>query len=234
MDPIAACYVILQEIRRRTESTALSQLYPDEGPLRRELYAKHLLMFAAGKEHQERAALGGNRVGKSLGIGGYETALHLTGLYPDWWPGHVYTKPILCWAAGTNATKVRDTNQKFLIGGLVQKAGYTLAAGGLIPPARIKRLTRKTGVADAIDQAVIKHAKGYENVVTFKSYEEKRKGFESEAVDFIWLDEECDKGIYDECMMRLLTTKGRLLMTNTPLEGMTETIMSILEDTNFI
>lgn len=234
MDPVAALHLILQEIKRRTEQTALEQFYPDEGPLRRELYHKHLAMLAAGKIHNERTSLGGNRTGKTTSIGGYETALHLTGLYPDWWEGRVYTKPILVWAAGTKSIKVRDVNQRVILGKLDKRKGYTVANGGLIPAARIGRLTRKTGTADAVDQAVIRHVKGWENVLTLKSYEEDRTSFEAEAVDFIWLDEEPPKPIYDECMMRLITTKGALLATFTPVEGMTETVLSLLEDTNLI
>src|SRR4030095_5407433 len=75
----------LQASIRRAKRRKLFTLYPDEGPLRRELYAKHLQFFAAGIAHQERAAIAANRVGKSLGIGGYEVRLHLTGLYPEWW-----------------------------------------------------------------------------------------------------------------------------------------------------
>ena len=120
MDPVTACCLILRRIQQNTEAAALQKLYPDEGPLRRELYVKYLRMFKAGKVHNERGALGGNRVGKTLGIGGYETALHLTGLYPDWWPGHVYEHPILAWGAGTGNKKVRDVNQKMLLGTLHQ------------------------------------------------------------------------------------------------------------------
>lgn len=234
MDPVTAMCLIIQEIKRRTEQAKLQQLYPDDGPLRRELYIKHLKMFAAGKEHLERGALGGNRVGKTLGIGGYETALHLTGLYPRWWEGHRITRQCLVWAAGTKAIKVRDTNQRMLLGNLVKATGHTMAEGGLVPAAKIIRLTRKSGVADAVDQAVILHRDGYENVVTFKSYEEGRQSFESEAVDFIWLDEECSKAIYDECKMRLLTTRGRMLSTYTPIEGMTETTISLLQGSDIL
>lgn len=202
--------------------------------LRRELYAKYIEVFEAGLIHNERCTLGGNRVGKTLGIGGYETAVHLSGLYPPWWPGRVYTKPILAWAAGTKASKVRDVNQKFLLGTLHQRKGFTQAEGGLIPAARIGRLTRRTGVADAVDQVVIKHVAGYENVCTFKSYEEGRSSFEAEGVDWIWLDEEPSKAIYDECKMRILTTRGAILATFTPVEGLTETVMSILEGTDLL
>lgn len=234
MEPKAAIYLILQELRRRTEADKLSQMYPDEGPLRRELYVKYLRMFAAGKTHNERCALGGNRVGKTLGIGGYETALHLTGLYPDWWPGKVFDEPLLAWAAGTKAVKVRDVNQKMLLGTLHQMRGFTQATGGLIPAGRIGRLTRRTGVADAVDQVVIKHRLGYENVCTFKSYEEGRTSFEAEGVDWIWLDEEPNKPIYDECKMRILTTRGSILSTFTPVQGMTETVLSLLEGSDLL
>lgn len=234
MSPRVACYLILGELRRRTEADKLQQLYPDTGMLRRELYDKYTEVFRMGAVHNERAALGGNRVGKTLGIGGYETAVHLTGLYPDWWDGWRCNYPILVWAAGTKAAKVRDVNQKFLLGSLHQRKGFTQATGGLIPTARIGRLTRRTGVADAVDQVVIKHVAGYENVCTFKSYEEGRTSFEAEGVDFIWLDEECSKPIYDECKMRILTTRGRILATFTPVEGLTETVMAILENTDLL
>ncbi len=38
-----------------------------------------------GKPHRDRLALCANRVGKTEGMGGYETAIHLTGRYPHWW-----------------------------------------------------------------------------------------------------------------------------------------------------
>lgn len=234
MEPRTALFLLLQEYRRRTERDKLAQLYPDEGPLRRELYHKHIDMLNAGAIHAERVALGGNRIGKTLSIGGYETALHLTGLYPPWWEGKRYDKPILTWAAGTKTAKVRDVNQKFLLGALHQRKGFTQADGGLVPSARLGRLTRRTGVADAVDQAIVKHVSGYENVVTFKSYEEGRTSFEAEGVDFIWLDEEPPKPIYDECKMRILTTRGCILSTFTPVEGMTETVLSLLEGSDFL
>lgn len=221
--------LVLQEIESRTELNALQSLYPDEGPLRREKYGKYLEAFEAGKIHDERAILGGNRVGKTLGIGGYEAACHLTGEYPDWWRGHVIDHPGLFWAAGTKGVKVRDVNQKMLLGTLSKGKGMTRATGGLIPARHIGRLTRRSGITDAVDQVTIKHKRGWDNLLTFKSYEEGRSSYEAEAVDFIWLDEEPPKSIYDECKMRILTTAGRILATFTPVEGMTEVVISLLK-----
>src|SRR6266550_4536570 len=71
--------------RRKVETSPTSNkmlsFYPDEGPLRRELYPKHMAFFAAGREYQERAMVAGNRCGKTV-VGAYETAVHLTGMYP--------------------------------------------------------------------------------------------------------------------------------------------------------
>jgi phage terminase large subunit-like protein len=234
MNPRAAAYLILRELQQRTEKRALESLYPDTGPLRRELYVKHLRMFAAGKEHNERVALGGNRVGKTLSIGAYETALHLTGLYPPWWPGRVFDKPILAWAAGTKTAKVRDVNQAFLLGKLTVDRGLTMAAGGLIPRKRIVRITRRSAVADAVDQVVVAHQAGWENLLTLKSYEEGRSSFEAEGVDWIWLDEEPPRAVYEECLMRLLTTRGSILSTFTPVEGMTELVIALLEGSSVL
>ena len=234
MTDSAALDLMMREIERRTESDQLSKLYPDTGPLRRELYWKYTNMFAAGAVHNERVCLGGNRVGKTLGIGGYETALHLTGLYPHWWVGKRYGKPIVAWAAGTKTAKVRDVNQKILLGQLHQRAGFTQAEGGLIPAARLGRLTRRSGVADAVDQVTVRHVSGYENLLTFKSYEEGRASFEAEGVDWIWLDEEPPLAVYQECKVRILTTRGSILSTFTPVEGMTETVQMLLQDSDLM
>lgn len=206
-------------------------MYPDEGPLRRDLYPKHVKLFAAGAVDRERIAMGGNRVGKSYGIGAYETAVHMTGMYPPWWEGARLTEQGVFWTGGTKASKVRDVNQLFLTGKIQQDRSLS---GGFIPPARVKRFTRKTGIADAIDQVIVKHISGYENVLTFKSYEEGRTAYEAEAVNWIWLDEEPTRPIYDECKMRLLTTRGHILSTLTPVEGITETIIGMLDGTEFL
>lgn len=234
MQPSVALYLLLQELRSRTSTGALAKLYPDAGPLRRELYPKHTKMFSAGKDHNQRCCLGGNRVGKSWGIGAYETALHLTGLYPEWWEGKRFEKPIRVWTAGEKGTVTRNINQRFLLGTLAHARGFTVATGGLVPRGRIIRCVRRMGVQMAVDYAIIRHLNGWENRVDFKSYEEGRKAFQADAVDFIWLDEEPPKPIYDECLLRTLTVNGSILATFTPLEGITETVLAMLEGSGML
>src|SRR3954453_10339902 len=105
---------MLTEKTLRASRSSIKTLYPDDGPLRRELYPKHLKFFAAGRTAQERCMMAANRVGKTFGVGGYETALHLTGLYPDWWEGHRFAAPIAAWAAGDTSETTRDIVQSAL------------------------------------------------------------------------------------------------------------------------
>jgi hypothetical protein len=85
------------ELVRRASENRIDSYYPDDGPLRRELYPKHLEFFRAGIEHRERCFLAANRVGKTEGVGGYEMVCHLTGEYPEWWDGRTFDHPIEAW-----------------------------------------------------------------------------------------------------------------------------------------
>src|SRR5258707_770829 len=107
---------LLADIASRRRRNKLETLYPDEGPLRRELYPKHLTFFAGGGRAMERCFMAANRVGKTFGVGGYETALHLTGLYPHWWEGRRFTQPITALVAGATVETTRDIGQSALIG----------------------------------------------------------------------------------------------------------------------
>jgi len=56
----------------------------------------------------------------------------------------------------------------------------------------------------------------------------EEKSFEGTEQDLIWLDEECPLSIYTECVTRTMTTNGLIMLTFTPLEGLTETVMQFL------
>lgn len=57
---------LLEEEKYRKNTNRLYRYYPDDGPLRRELYTKHVEFFAAGATHRERLMLAANRVGKCI------------------------------------------------------------------------------------------------------------------------------------------------------------------------
>jgi phage terminase large subunit-like protein len=216
---------LLEEKERRKRRRKLFDVYPETGPLRRGLYPKHLQFFAAGREHQERAAVAANRVGKSFGLGGFETALHLTGLYPDWWPGRRFAEPIDCWAAGDTSETTRDIPQLILMGAPGEYGT------GLIPGDRIVgNPTHRSGVAQAVDTVRVAHASGGVSYLGFKSYDQGRKKFQGTAKHLIWLDEEPPEDVYSECMARLMTTNGMMICTFTPLEGLSNVVLRYMPD----
>lgn len=211
------------------EGNKLATYYPDDGPLRRELYPKHMEFFAAGARYRERCAMAANRVGKTEGMGGYESALHLTGRYPHWWAGRRFSEPVRWWAAGKTFESTRDIIQRKLFGPVAIRDGVkTVRGNGLIPRECIGRVTWKSGVQDLIDTAEIQHATGEWSLLGLKSYQQGRGGFEGTEQHGIWLDEEPPVDVYGECVIRTATTSGLVMLTYTPLEGATETVLSFM------
>lgn len=181
-------------------------------------YAKQQRFFELGATKRERLLIAANRVGKSE-AGAFETALHLTGEYPDWWTGRRFDKPTRGWTAGEGAALVRDVQQKKLCGaaGVLEDFGT-----GLIPKdAFADKPSLSRGVTDAYDTIQVRHKSGGISTLTFKSYDQGRVKFQSDTCDFIWLDEEPAMDIYSECLTRIATTQGILYTTYTPLKGKT-------------
>lgn len=224
---------LLKEADRELSRTKLFSYYPDTGPLRRELYPKHLEFFRAGATFRERCFMAANRIGKTEGAGGFETALHLTGKYPEWWEGSIYDAPVKFWAAGKTNETTRDIVQAKLFGAVAFDGGRKGVSGtGLVPGDGIGAITWKQGVQDLIDTIKVKHYTGGEfdgwSTLGIKSYQQGRGAFEGTEQDGIWLDEEPPLDIYGECLIRTATTDGLIYITFTPLDGMTPTALSFL------
>jgi phage terminase large subunit-like protein len=220
---LEAKFRIQQEILRRAKRRKLFTYYPDIGSLRREFYPRHLEFFRAGRSHRERLMLAANRVGKTEGVGGYETTLHLTGLYPSWWEGRRFEKPIRAWAAGDTSQTVRDIIQTKLLGPPGE------FGTGLIPGEYIVKTKPRSGsVPDTIESITVKHKSGGRSRLILKSYDQKRRSFQGTEQDLIWLDEEPPLDIYTECLMRTMTTNGLILLTFTPLLGLSEVVLEYL------
>jgi phage terminase large subunit-like protein len=217
-----------RELKRRESINRLWTFYPNEGPYRRELYHKHLEFFAAGSKFDERCFMGGNRTGKTI-CGSYETTLHLTGEYPDWWEGVRFDFPIEAWAAGKTTETTRDIVQAKLFGDLIHEEGRKRFTGtGMIPLSHIGDLTWKPGLPDLCDIAKVKHVSGGWSKLGMKTYQQGRGSFEGTEKQWIWFDEEPDIECYEEARMRNMTVNGHTVVTFTPLEGMSEVVMSFL------
>lgn len=214
----------LLRIEARFEArNKIATYFPDSGPLRRELYQKHLEFFTAGATHRERCFLAANKIGKTESAGGYETTCHLTGNYPQWWDGRRFAHPIQAWAAGDSGKTVKDIIQRVLLG---EKGAY---GTGLIPASTLINTVAKSGVADAVDTIYVRHASGGRSEITLKSYAEGRESFQGTNKHLIWLDEECAMQIYTECLLRTMTTNGLILATFTPLLGMSDLVRYFLD-----
>lgn len=213
---------LLEEKERRIRRRKLWSYYPDEGPLRRELYKKHLTFFEAGTRYRERAAMAANRVGKTEGIGAYEVTLHLTGLYPDWWVGRRFDKPVNVLCGGDTGTTTRDIIVAKLLGPASDRGT------GMVPGDCITKIRPSAGIPDGVDFAQIKHVSGKESIVQFRSYDQGREAWQGTERDVCWMDEEPPIAIYTEALLRTLTTEGIVLCTFTPLRGLTDVSLSFL------
>jgi phage terminase large subunit-like protein len=219
-NPMPSRAAIEAELLYRSQHK-LDSYYPENGPMRRELYVKHMQCFEAGDTFAERCFMAANRVGKSEGVGAYEMTLHLIGKYPPWWKGRRFTRPISAWAAGKDAKTVRDILQLALLGPGPQYGT------GMIPADAILDTTPKVGTPEAVERVYVKHVLGGRSELTFKSYDAGVESFYGTKKDVVWLDEEAAQKIYAECLMRTLATvpgepNGIILVTFTPLWGMTD------------
>lgn len=232
---------LLDDIEREEERAKYNRffdLFPDEtheaagrGTMwARRLYPKHLEHFRAGATHTERLFMAANRIGKTV-AGAYECCAHATGDYPHWWEGKRFARATSGWAAGDTNETTRDIIQKELFGEVTWDGNTkTLDGSGMIPRDRIGEVTWKRGVADLADIIKVKHNDGKWSRIALKSYDQGRRVFQGTAKHWIWLDEECPLDVYGECQMRLMTTRGILVTTFTPLLGMSETVMAFLPD----
>lgn len=237
---------LLLEEHARRQRYLIRQLFPETGPLSRYRYAKNMEFFRAGAQHRERLLLAANRIGKTLGAGAFEVALHLTGCYEEyapWWEGRRFDHPIKAWAAGDTSKTVRDIIQPTLLGPTrilapADPQGTRFIEReyehGVLPPHLVIHRTPKAGVPDAIESIHVRHKSGGVSVIQLKSYDQKRESFQGTSQDLIWLDEEPPLDIYSECLLRTMTTDGLIMMTFTPLMGMTDLIQLFMpsSDTN--
>ncbi len=164
-----------------------------------------------------------NRVGKTV-AGAYELSVHTTGNYPPWWTGRRYDGPVDVWAAGKKLLTVRDIIQLELFGP-IEDIGT-----GLIPGDNIVSYTKRQGVPDAIESARVKHMSGGFSKIGLKSYDQGWESFQGTAKHMIWLDEESDEKIYAECLLRTMTCDGIIVLTFTPLLGISAVVKMFLED----
>jgi len=55
------------------------------------------------------------------------------------------------------------------------------------------------------------------SLLTGKSADAGREKFQGASVDLVWIDEECESDVFDECYQRTVDCAGKLILTLTPL-----------------
>lgn len=198
-------------------------------------YTKQREFHAAGATHHERLFMAGNQLGKTW-AGGFETAMHLTGRYPDWWQGATFAKPPIIWASGVTGESTRDNPQRVLIGNPPREDDW---GTGTIPKDCLLDYDRAMGVPNLLDNYVVRHGGGGdvqagEAIVYFKAYEKGREKWQGPTIDAVWFDEEPPLEIYTEGLTR--TNRGQrsqfAYITFTPLMGMSEVVRMFLVGEN--
>ena len=189
-------------------------------------YPYQLDFHATGFEHNQRLLMAANRIGKSY-CGAAEMAYHLTGIYPEWWTGKKFYKPITAWAGGVSNETTRDIVQAELLGSPDDPEAF---GSGAIPKENIIKTERKPGVPNAKSVALIRHTSGENSSLHFKAYEMGVDKWQGRSVDVVWLDEEPSRELYSQAVTRTLDRKGMVYMTFTPEQGMTETVAAFMND----
>ena len=102
---------IAKELRKRERFNKID--FYDPYPYQQEFHE-------TGVGANQRLLMAANRIGKSY-CGAAEMSYHLTGLYPKWWKGRRFGRPITAWAGGVSNETTRDIVQAELLGSPVDR-----------------------------------------------------------------------------------------------------------------
>lgn len=213
-------YELLTRLEQRRQTFRLE--YYNPYPFQKEFH--NALGFGTGKPAAQRVLMCGNGVGKTL-CGAMETAIHLTGAYPEWWAGHRFTKPIVAMIGGMTNEAVRDISQKHLFG---DPAEQEKRGTGSIPIDRIGKCTSKPGVPNAFDTALVRHATNGWSKVMFRAYEQGREKHMGHRIHLGWCDEEPPQDIWSQYLRATISMDGILYITFTPESGLTQVVNNFM------
>src|SRR5208282_597969 len=181
-------------------------------------YAKQILWHHATL--RERMLMAGNQLGKTLAAGN-EVAMHLTGLYPEWWEGKRFDRPTRGLAGSESSELTRKGIQRILLGPPENENQW---GTGTIPKATLEDWSRKTGVPDSVASITVKHVTGGISSIQLQSYDQGRTKWQADTVDWVWFDEEPPLDIYMEGLTRTNAVVGPVMLTLTPLLGMSDVV----------
>jgi len=154
---------------------------------------------AAISKAKIRIVLGANRSGKSE-FGGIDTCIQVTGVIPKC-IAEVYPKDFIrngkYWVSSLDFPSSRDITQD--------------KVNKYLPKRFVQRFSK--------DDKIYFLTEGRE--IGFKSADSGREKYQGTSRYQVWMDEEHPKDVYDEAYMRTIDCSGRILLTFTPVEGLT-------------
>ena len=178
---------------------------------------EHQLTFFKTGTSERRGILAANRIGKTVSTC-YETAMHLTGIYPDWWEGHRFNGPITAMVAGEGWSQVALVLQNELLGTQDVKITENLGSGA-IPKDRIITATMRNDGANCIG-CEIKHSTGGNSYLLFANYTQEVRQLQGFKLNLAVFDEQPPDDFFSEIVTRTATTQGKVLCSFTPLKGL--------------
>jgi phage terminase large subunit-like protein len=224
----------LEEARAEfTRRNKIWSYFPDKGPYRRELYPRHMEFIGYTRTDNEVMMMAANKVGKSQ-LGAMCISCWTTGRYPKWWHGLRFEYPVSMWVCNKTAKDCRDINELELLG----PPGNEAERGtGMLPGHLIQKCTPKPGTPNAFEFINVEHVSGATSYITTKSYDQGRTAFQGRNQHGIWNDEEVDKDIYGEEMLRVMIVdlapgvkgSGIIINTYTPIQGLTDLTTEYME-----
>src|ERR1700728_3713149 len=165
LSPVSPCLeasllvALEKELSRRQAQNRLTDYKP---------YPKQLEFHASGIAFRERMLMAGNQLGKTLAAAN-ETAMHLTGLYPDWWTGKRFDKAVRWLAGSESAELTRKGVQRLLLGPPENEQQW---GTGTIPKAHLVDWSRRQGVPDAVASIIVRHVSGDISSIQLSTYDQ--------------------------------------------------------------
>ncbi len=167
-----------------------------------------------------------NQVGKTWAAG-FEVAMHVTGLYPERWTGRLFDPPTR-WIVGSESVELfRQGAQRILLGPPEDEAAW---GTGAIPKALLLETPRRQGVPNAVASITVRHVTGETSVLQLTSYDQGRSKWQADTVDGAWFDEEPSLELFTEGMTRTNAVMGPILITFTPMLGMSAVVRRFIVD----
>lgn len=188
----------------------ITKFEPDEWQLK---------AFALGKTEKVRGIMAANRIGKSYAAT-FELVCHLTGLYPEWWPGHKFDRAVNCLMLGESWSQIinPDAIHDLVFGRLIE------LGTGWIPKDKIFNV-QKSGQLGTIAICNIQHISGQFSSLKVGTYQSGDNVLMGSTLDFVLIDE-CpnDKSILPQCVKRTWSSGGKVLAAFTPEKGLNDTV----------